>query len=237
VKYALTSLIIATGMVISAFAISKFYLKLEKAKEISVKGFSVQRVKSDIGNFTTKVSCSNQDLKKCYQILKEQTGEIEAYIKKQLSEPQVVFDNVDINTVNKKDADGKETNELDYYVVHQEIKVESTEVEKIKTVSDGLNDFISKGFTVSIKGPFYYIRDLEKYKLELIAKSTDNAYTRAVTMAKNSGGKVGNLSSAQQGIFQITAPNDSETSSEGMYDTRTIEKDIKCVVTLTYIIE
>lgn len=236
-KYTFTSIILAAGMIISAFAISKFYLKLEKAKEISVKGFSVLSITSDIGEFSVKASCSDRDMTKCYQTLKQQIGEIETYIKSQLAGAKISLDNADIDTVFKKDEQGNATNELDHYTVHQWVNVTSKEVEKIKSVSDSLNDFISKGYMINIKGPHYYVSNLEKHKLELIAKATDNAYTRAMTIAKNSGGKVGKLSSAQQGVFQITQPNSTETSSDGVYDTSTIEKDIKCVITLTYIIE
>jgi hypothetical protein len=49
-----------------------------------------------------------------------------------------------------------------------------------------------------------------------------------------SGGKVGGLSSASQGVFQITAVNSTDTSDYGVYDTSTIEKSVKCVVTVEF---
>jgi hypothetical protein len=43
--------------------------------------------------------------------------------------------------------------------------------------------------------------------------------------------------SAQQGVFQITARHSTDTSGYGMYDTATIEKTAKAVVTLEYAID
>jgi len=39
---------------------------------------------------------------------------------------------------------------------------------------------------------------------------------------------------ADTGIFQITAPNSTETSDSGTYDTRTIDKDITAVMSVTF---
>ena len=45
------------------------------------------------------------------------------------------------------------------------------------------------------------------------------------------------LISAQQGVLQITERHSTETSGYGVYDTATIEKTAKAVVTLEYAIE
>jgi hypothetical protein len=50
-------------------------------------------------------------------------------------------------------------------------------------------------------------------------------------------GKVGALMSAQQGVLQITERNSTDTSGCGTYDTSTIGKTAKAVVTLEYAIE
>ena len=73
--------------------------------------------------------------------------------------------------------------------------------------------------------------------MELLAEATSDGYKRAHLMADNSGGKVGKLVEANQGIFQITEPDSTAVSSYGIYDTSTIEKEIKAVVTLKYLIE
>jgi hypothetical protein len=42
------------------------------------------------------------------------------------------------------------------------------------------------------------------------------------------------LRSANQGVFQITAPYSTEVSDWGQYDVNSIEKVVKAVVTIDY---
>jgi hypothetical protein len=60
---------------------------------------------------------------------------------------------------------------------------------------------------------------------------------RAEELAKNSGSEVGKLKYASQGVFQITPVNSTDVSDYGIYDTTTIEKSIKAVVTIEYSIK
>ena len=40
--------------------------------------------------------------------------------------------------------------------------------------------------------------------------------------------------SASQGVFQITPVNSTDVSDTGCYDTTSIDKSVKCVVTLNF---
>ena len=88
-----------------------------------------------------------------------------------------------------------------------------------------------------IGGREFYVSTLPVTKLELLAKATDDAYRWAVVLAENSRGRVGALISARQGVLQITARYSTDTSGYGVYDTATIEKTAKAVVTLEYAVE
>ena len=93
---------------------------------------------------------------------------------------------------------------------------------------------------ISFGDPNYYLENLEQIKRELISKATQDAHVRAEEFAKTSNVKVGVLKSASQGPFYIQAPNpDSDDSSDytGSYDTSTIEKKARLVVTIEYAIE
>ncbi len=57
---------------------------------------------------------------------------------------------------------------------------------------------------------------------------------RASSLAENSGSKVGALKYASQGVFQITPLYSTDVSGYGRYDTSTIEKSVKAVVTIEY---
>jgi len=163
--------------------------------------------------------------------------EITKHINHSIKEKTLSVGNVDIDKIFKKDVKGNDTNEIDYFKLDQSLSVESKNVKLIQSVSKELSGYISKRFELYVGDPNYYIQDLNKYKIDLLSKAAEDAHSRAMVMAEQSGGKVGKLSSAGQGVFQITSPNSTETSGYGTYDTSTIEKEIKSVVTLSYIIE
>jgi len=82
---------------------------------------------------------------------------------------------------------------------------------------------------------FYYPSDkLDQLKVSLLAEASRSARERANQFALNSGTKVNRLLNARQGVFQVTAPNSSDISDYGTYDTSSIEKVVKIVVTMTY---
>jgi hypothetical protein len=74
--------------------------------------------------------------------------------------------------------------------------------------------------------------------MRLLEQATANAFERAQTLARGSGNSIGKLASASQGVFHILARG-STSSSEwgGEYDTSTIDKTARVVVTLDYTVE
>lgn len=90
---------------------------------------------------------------------------------------------------------------------------------------------------VNITAPSYLYSKLEDLKLDLLARATANAKERAKTLANAGGASLGNIMSASQGVFQITQPLSTETASYGMYDTSTVEKDVRCVVNVKFLVE
>lgn len=61
-----------------------------------------------------------------------------------------------------------------------------------------------------------------------------SAMERAETLARGSGSSVGALISANQGVIQVVERGTTGSSDYGEYDTRTIEKTLRAVVSLEY---
>jgi hypothetical protein len=112
--------------------------------------------------------------------------------------------------------------------------MESTEVQKMETLARAIYDLSATGMRVSLSGPRYLISDLGDSKLELVRLATQNGRDRARVIAKNAKARIGKLVSARQGVIQITAPNSTDSSDWGTYDTSTIEKTAKVTVHLEW---
>ena len=89
--------------------------------------------------------------------------------------------------------------------------------------------------------PKYFLDNLESIKRDLIAKATQDAKVRADEFAKTGNARVGAMTSASQGSFDIKAAGvtdeDGDDSYGGSYSTSTIEKKVRLVVTIQYTIE
>jgi len=237
-KLSVVAVILALGMILSASLLSKLFVRIRHEKAITVKGYAEQDIVSDVGKFSCTYRARGSSLPEAYDRLQKNRSAVTAYLKRMgFRDEEMVAMTIDTYKVSKRDAQGKETNEIEYYDVSQTITISSTNVTLIRGVSTSITDLIKEGVEIRASSPQFYISDLKDTKVGLLARATEDGHRRAVTLAENSGGKVGALISAQQGVFQITERNSTDTSGYGEYNTRTIEKTAKAVVTLEYAIQ
>ena len=238
VKLSAAAVVLALGMVLSSALLSKLFVRIRHEQAITVKGYAEKDVVSDVGKFLCTCRARGGSLKESYGKLQESKAVVTEYLKRAgFHEAEIVPETIDTCKIPKRDAQGKETNETEYYDVSQSISISSTNIALIRDVSTRITELIKEGMDLQASAPQFYISDLKDAKFGLLAQATADGYRRAVVLAENSNGKVGALISAQQGVFQITKKNSTDTSGYGEYDTSTIEKTAKAVVTLEYAIE
>lgn len=226
---------LALGFTLSAHMLSNAIERLKHENSIKVKGTSEKVVTSDSATWSTSFSIRAATLKEGYVQL-EQHREV---VKKFLADAMIPESECDYSPVSthqefKKDNRGIDTNEIELYVLHQHIEVKSKDVERIERISKSITELIKSDIEIKSFPPAFVFSGLEKLKLDLLGAATKNAYERAQALAENSGGRVGALSSASQGVFQITPVDSTEVTDSGEYDTSTIEKKVKAVVTLEF---
>ncbi|MGB1745405.1 MAG: SIMPL domain-containing protein, partial [Limisphaerales bacterium] len=99
-------------------------------------------------------------------------------------------------------------------------------VDLAKRLAKESTELLRSGIDFRSYAPSYFFTKLEDLKLDLLEEAAANSKLRAERLAKSAGNRVVGVISASQGIFQITQPNSTQTSSWGMYDTSSIKK--KC---------
>ena len=87
---------------------------------------------------------------------------------------------------------------------------------------------------VFVGKPEYYISNPEQYKLELVDQASASAAERARIAAAQSGSAIGSLITARQGVIQITRQASNDTSDYGVYDTTSVNKIIRLVMTMEF---
>ncbi len=238
VRYSLAATLIAIGMIGSSLLISRFLIRIEHEKQITVKGTAEGSVTADIGKLTATLVVRDPDRVAAYRTL---SGQMRAVLDKvRESAPAdlaVSVGSPSFDEVRKMREDGTQTNEVEWYEGCQSVGLASRDVHWVERIVPQLNDLIASGYDIRVCRPSYLVSDLTDVKQKLLEEATADGYRRAQQMAEKSGAKVGVLRAAQQGVFQITEPNSTETADYGIYDTSTIQKSVKAVVTLEYAIE
>ena len=229
---------LALGFTLSASILSQAVVRMRHENTIKVKGIAETTVDSDTANWKAVYTVRNPVLAKGYAELESQQKLVQAFLTDaNVPTEECIYSAVSLRTENKRDAQGHLTNELESYILSQSVELKSKNVDRIDKVSKTVTQLIKQDVEIESFAPQYICSSVEKIKLDLLAKATQNAYERAKTLAENSSGKVGSLSSATQGVFQITPVDSTEVTDYGSYDTTTIKKNVKAVVTLEFRID
>ncbi len=236
---AILGLFLAAGLVGSALIVADTARDVVPVRDkIQVKGYSEKRVTADMGTWTGQFNARTPSLKTAYAELQSARQKVEAFLKAQGFEGDAV-DYAPVQTIVhfRFDPQGGMTNDVQGYELSQSVTVTSADVEKLNRLSREVSSLINEGVAFMSFPPQYYYTGLEALKLELLSDATANARERAIALAEAGGAKVGPLRSARQGVFQITPAISTDVSDYGVYDTSSIEKTVKSVVTVEFAIE
>jgi len=238
VRYALAAAILAVGLVVSSVLVSRFFVRVQQEKEIRVTGYAESTIASDIGQLGVSVRAKGPDRAGTFKAVRQQADALAERVRKSApADAGIGLTNADVDPVYALNKDGERTNEIESYTGSQTVLVASSDVRWIKKLSWDLNELTGQGYDVRVESPTFLVSNLDETKRDLLEKATADGYRRAKLLAENSGAHVGRLRSARQGVFQITEPNSTRVSSYGIYDTSTIVKSIKAVVSLEYAVE
>jgi len=231
---------IAVATIVSSVILSQAALKVMKfTKEvITVTGSAQKEIKSDFIVWQCSLSRREADLPTAYKKLKEDSAKVEAYlVARQISPEEMSAQQIYTETIYKKTADGKETNEIQAYRLTQGIDVRSYDVDKVAGVSRESTELINQNIEFFSGSPEYFYTKLDELKVEMLAKASENAKLRAQSMAEPTGNSIGLMRSARMGVFQITPVTSTDVSDYGNNDTTSLVKKVMAVVTVSFAIE
>jgi hypothetical protein len=109
---------------------------------------------------------------------------------------------------------------------------------QIRPVSSNPIDFAEADLAFEYSRIEYFSSKLEDIKKQLLSGATRNARERAeeiVSMTES--GKIGKMSSARAGVFQITEPLSTDIAGYGIHSTATRKKSIKVTVNAVFSID
>jgi hypothetical protein len=123
------------------------------------------------------------------------------------------------------------------YALTSGFEVRSSRVDQIAGIVRGTSGLLSAGVPIQSQPIQYLYTKLASVRPKLLAEATRDALNRAKTLVASTGGHLGNLRSVDVGVFQVTSPNSTDVSGQGIYDTTTRDKDVTGVVNVSFAVK
>ena len=232
----LAGLAVGAGITIGSLLLAQPLAQVaDQQKKISVKGYAERSVDADVGVWRATLKVRATTLPGAYAELGKANAAVAAWLAdRKLDAKQLVIKPADVQAQYALTRDGMQTSQVTGYVLTQGVQVAGRSVDEITALHAALPALLSRGVEFEDAKPEYYVSGIEDIKLSLVADATANARRRAEEFAKSGGLAVGTLRSASQGVFQIVPPGSGEVADFGRYDTTTIAKTVKLVVSVEY---
>lgn len=237
----LLGVMIALGSVCSAYVLSKAAVEFQKLQNqtIRVTGSASQKVTSDSASWFINFSTMQPTLKEGYAKINEDSQKIkDFFIANGIDEKDIEFSQTDSYKVYKKAANGySQTDELKGFSVSKTVTVKSKDINKLTEISKNVTDLVNQDIDLTSGEVQYFVSDLDNIKIKVISEASKNAKERAKSLVKGTNGKIGVMTSARVGVFQIVPVDSTDVSDYGINDTSSIEKKVISTVTATFTVK
>ena len=238
-KYA-KYIILGIAAVLSAYVLGRAYTYKYRAQDtVVVTGLGETEFTSDLIVWSGTLTAEAQNVATGYAQIEQSKKKVQDYLAaKGLPAEAVVFEfvNVDNQFSPVYNANGSWAGQrFTGYELRQRFTVESSEVEKVETISREISSLIAQGVSIEAYAPDYYYTRLDDVKMGLIETASADARTRAEKIARNAGTKIGKVASARMGVFQITGANSNEEfSAGGSFNTSSRNKKARITMRIEY---
>ena len=235
-EHILWAIILGLSIIISAGIGSyTFYQVKSLENTLSVTGSARIRVTSDIVRWVGifSINVPEDSLNKGYQQMSRDLSKVlEFYKENGIDTKDVIISPVSVEKpwIYNKEAPRE-------YILRQTVELQSKEVDKITSLAKNFQGLLDRGVIFSTESLEYYYSKLPELRVTLLTEAMNDAKARAERIAQSTGQRVGRLKSASMGVVQVLAPNSTEVSDYGTYDTTTIEKEIMVAVRAVFILK
>lgn len=202
---------------------------------VTVKGLATKDMRADLAVWSVNFTVTGNDLAEAQAQLETNNGKVIAFLKSNgIGEESIRVQSIQVadkqaQTYSSGGGDGGPR-----YVLSQALTARTTNIDAMIKASQNVSQLIREGVVLGQPNggynpaPQYMFTKLNDVKPEMIAEATKNARASAEQFAKDSGQKVGQIRSANQGVFEIQ-PRDPNIS-----ETETPDKSVRVVTTVEY---
>lgn len=208
-------------------------------RTVTVKGLVEREVKSDLAVWTLNFRRASDTLAEAHQRVAADRDAVLAFLKdKGFAEAEI--ERQPTRTLDKLARDfGQNQGERFRYVVTSAVEVTSGKVDLVRAATGATEELLKAGVILDSENqtgranPRFVVSRFNDLRPELLAAATKNARSIAEQFAADSGARVGNIRSANQGAIQIFG-TDGNDESAPFSPTSTPAKKIRVVSTFEF---
>jgi len=227
--------VLSVGVAASGwFVASGLITSREPVRIVTVKGLSERAVKANLGFWPIQFVAAGSNLESARIELERSEQSVRAFLAEQgFDKEEVKVQNIGVND-RAAGYSNSNINEATRFVLTQKMLVTSKNVDLLASASSSIAELIRAGVVFSSDsysaGPSFIFTGIAELKGEMLSEATGRAREAAQKFANESQSNVGNIKSANQGVFQILpAVNIPDERSE-----KQIDKKVRVVSTITY---
>jgi uncharacterized protein len=199
---------------------------------LAVTGSAKAHITSDYAVWDVSVTAQDTDATPAAKRVAAWSRRLRAFLlAHDIRESELIVYPIATETVND------EKGNIKAYQESQRFEVRSSRITAVAAVADASSELLLQGVPVSADPIAYSYTKLADLRPKLLKDAVADARKRADALAKATGSHLGHVRSIDVGVFQITAPNSTDVSDYGNYDTSTVRKDVTAVVNLTFALQ
>ena len=229
--------ILSFGVALGGFFIGNGIYKSMARRTVTVKGLAEMDVVADTAVWNIKFNRVGGDLAKVQSAIDDDIKKTRAFLTENGFNDNEI-QNLRIQVRDKfagySDAQRRDQDAGDRYVIETGVMVRSGSVNLVDAVSRKMGELVRQGVTVTedYTGPIYVFNGLNNIKIKMIESATKNATAAGEQFAKDANAKLGKIQSANQGLFSITARDQVDAWSDN--EKQSINKRVRVVSTITF---
>ncbi|MDP9138549.1 MAG: SIMPL domain-containing protein [Pseudomonadota bacterium] len=227
--------VVAIGIAAAGFLAGEALIKSRLGfRVVTVKGLAEREVKAILGFWPIRFVATGATLEAARQSLETSENSVKTYLEGKGFAPQ----DYQIQNIQVEDRfagyNAQQTPQEIRFVLTEDMLVRSAEVQKLADASRAVGDLLKSGVVFSSDaynaGASFVFTEIADLKGEMLTEATKRAREAAEKFAVESGAKVGDIQSANQGIVEVNPaveiPNDRPEKQ--------IDKKVRVVTTITY---
>ena len=236
-KSVLFGFILAVGVALGGFFIGNGIYESLNRRTVTVKGLAEMDVVADTAVWNIKFNRVGGDLSRVQSDIDNDIQKTRQFLLDNgfnESELQNLRIQVRDKFAGYSDAQRRGEEQSDRYVVETGVMVRSSSVNLVDIASRKMGNLVRQGVTVTedYTGPIYLFNGLNDIKIKMIEAATKNATAAGEQFAKDANAKLGKIQSANQGVFSVSARDQTDAWSDN--EKQAINKRVRVVSTITF---